>query len=115
MIKVTYKKDFVQLNWNTVEVLIPIELYKTFTDNLYFVQKQNKWVKNEYVDVELEEKCTIEELSWFDFNLIYQKHIPDYSDKDRKYVNIKRLLKSCEWIGKKENFTRAKMNGPMKK
>jgi len=67
------------------KIIIPTEMFKDFQENL-FVSYGDR-----------EEQITIEDLSYVDFNLIFYKHIPHYSDLTQRKLDMKLLKSVCDW------------------
>ena len=103
MIQITEKLERVELEYFGYKIAIPSKVYHTFTENLFVVKTQNKWGKNQLQTEVISEQIKVEEINWFDFNLIYNKHIPNYNDSERKRIDIERLLKNCEWLSLQKN------------
>ena len=88
MIQIETIHSHTHLKLGRREIILHEMEYSSFKDEL-FVLNEEKRVK-----------INPEELSFLDFNLLYHKHSPLYSNEKLKHLDIKYLLDKYKWVSK---------------
>lgn len=85
MIQITTKDSFTTLSCLTKSIIFNEWEWDRFKDNLFVLIKENR------------KQISPTDLKFIDFNLLFYKHIPNYSDLSTPRLDIKHLLETCWW------------------
>jgi len=89
MIKIDIDDLIVELSYFNSNVVLTRKGYDVFKDNL-FVEYNGK-----------KQQIEPNELTILDFNLIWYKHRPNYSNPSQRKLDVEHLLSVCNWTSEK--------------
>jgi hypothetical protein len=86
MIKINQTPYNYEITCGNQKIVIPTEMYQAFQENLFVSYGKN-----------IEKQITPEELTFVDFNLLFQHHAPHYADDKMRRLNMELLKEVCKW------------------